>query len=667
MALVAFLKRAALVFCLLIGHTGAVPAVSVVAGASHTCAILRDGGVKCWGRNIYGKLGYGDSLDRAAGVNETGDFLPRVDLGSGRTAEQIAIGDSHTCVLLDNSSVKCWGFNTEGQLGYEDWHWRGDDPGEMGDMLPVVNLGTGRSAVEIGAGMLHTCALLDDASVKCWGSGQSGRLGYGDVQFRGVFPDTMGDFLPTVDLGTGRTGIQIAVGTSHTCVLLDDSSVKCWGGNSQGQLGYGDTENRGDETDEMGNFLLPVDLGSGRTAVQITAGARHTCALLDDGTAKCWGNNLNGQLGYSDDEDRGDETLEMGNRLLPIPLSSFRVVANISAGLGHTCAVLDDASLKCWGAGSSGQLGYGDPFSRGDGTLAMGDFLPTVDVGPGRSTVQVSCGTAHTCALLDNDVVKCWGAGLNGRLGYGDTDNRGDDSDEMSIFLPGIDFGSPPTEMPTSSPSTSSPSVSPTTSMPSTSPTTSAPSTSPTLRGAATFVGQTLLADNENGGGNAWTDEELRMLENQDIETLEQACLVSDTLLVSVVGLTSGRAVEFRLLFSCDGVPTPAPTDLSPPSGLSEDSIITIVSTVLGLPTTMAAIYGLYSFFASRRRNSRTSRRSLIPTSSTSKDEFGALPKRSKDEIGALTKTSDAFKKVSKKPSEVEVQKVVASKEASNV
>lgn len=642
------LKLIALGLCLFIGHSVSVPAASVVAGKSHTCAILGDGGVKCWGSNIHGKLGYGDSLDRGDGVNETGDFLPRVELGSDRTARQIAIGDSHTCALLDNSSVKCWGFNTEGQLGYEDGQRRGDDPNEMGDFLPIVDLGTGRSAVEIAAGLLHTCALLDDGSVKCWGSGQSGRLGYEDVQFRGVFPDTMGDFLPTVDLGTGRTGIQIVIGNSHTCVLLDDATVKCWGANGQGQLGYGDMENRGDEADEMGDLLPIVDLGTGRTAVQITAGDRHTCALLDDGTAKCWGHNFNGQLGYSDTDDRGDDTLEMGNRLLPIPLSSFRTVANISAGSGHTCAVLDDASLKCWGVGASGQLGYGDPFPRGDGTLAMGDFLPTVDLGTGRSVVQVDCGGAHNCALLDNDVVKCWGAGLNGRLGYGDTDNRGDDSDEMSNFLPGIDFGSPPTAIPTASPSTSSPSVSPTTSTPSTSPTTSTPSTSPTLKGAATFVGQTLLADNENGGGNAWTNEEIRVLENQDIKSLEQACLVSDTLLVTVVGFTGGRAINFRLLFSCDGVPTPAPTRSPPPSGLSEDSIITIVSTVLGLPATVAAVYGVYSFFVSNQRIAGNRRKSLTSTSSTSEDVKGAVTN------------------MTKKPSSVKALSVV-TKEQTNV
>src|SRR5205823_3943102 len=140
-------------------------------------ALLSNGAVKCWGRNDGGQLGLGDTVDRGDGAGEMGDSLPAVDLGTGRTAVAISAGDFFTCALLDNASVKCWGANSEGQLGLGDTSARGDDPGEMGDSLPAVDLGTGRTAVAIDSGNIHTCALLDDTSVKCWGQNLSGQLG----------------------------------------------------------------------------------------------------------------------------------------------------------------------------------------------------------------------------------------------------------------------------------------------------------------------------------------------------------------------------------------------------------------------------------------------------------------------------------------------------------
>ena len=167
----------------------------------------------------------------------------------------------------------------------------------MGDALPAVALGTGRTVVSIAAGGFYTCAVLDDRSVKCWGTNDNGQLGYGDTIQRGDGAGEMGDALPAVALGTGRTAVSIAVGVWHTCAVLDDRSVKCWGQNDYGQLGYGDRIDRGDGAGEMGDAPPAVALGTGRTAVSITAGSYHTCALLDDRSVKCWGGNNYGRLG----------------------------------------------------------------------------------------------------------------------------------------------------------------------------------------------------------------------------------------------------------------------------------------------------------------------------------------------------------------------------------
>jgi len=185
---------------------------------------------KCWGRNGSGQLGLGDTNDRGVGASEMGANLPSVDLGSGWTAVEVAAGSSHTCVRLQNGAeqaLKCWGANWLGQLGLGDTTDRGGMGGQMGDSLPAVQLGTGRSAVALALGDYHSCALLDDASVKCWGANRYGQLGMGDTWAWawGGEGGEMGDSLPAVDLGPGRAVVQLAAGDDHTCALLEDGQL----------------------------------------------------------------------------------------------------------------------------------------------------------------------------------------------------------------------------------------------------------------------------------------------------------------------------------------------------------------------------------------------------------------------------------------------------------
>jgi len=285
----------------------------IAAGSYHSCTRLDNGQVKCWGLNVFGQLGLGDT--RARGDGATGDKLPTVDLGAGRTAVELAAGLYHTCARLDNGQVKCWGFNLLGQLGLGDTGSRGDQANEMGDKLPAVDLGAGRTVVELVAGTHHNCARLDNGRVKCWGDNLLGSLGLGDTNNRGDQAGEMGDKLPAVDLGAGRTAVELAAGSYHSCARLDNGRVKCWGYNGHGQLGLGDGNNRGDQANEMGDNLPAVDLGTGRAVVALAAGSNHTCAHLDNGQVKCWGVNNFGQLGLGDTNDRGDHADEMGNNL----------------------------------------------------------------------------------------------------------------------------------------------------------------------------------------------------------------------------------------------------------------------------------------------------------------------------------------------------------------
>ena len=447
-------------------------ALYVSTGQDHTCALLHGHNVKCWGIGEFGRLGYEDTSDRGDNGDEMGSDLPKVDLGTGRTAVQISAGGYHTCAILDDGNVKCWGNGSNGRLGYGNTFNRGDSSGEMGDNLPTVDLGSGRTAVHIDAGFAHTCAVLDNGALKCWGNGGDGRLGYGSTLSRGLSNGEMGDQLPPIDLGTGRSAVEVALGKFHTCAVLDDFSVKCWGLGDHGRLGQGDTRSRGVQQGEMGDDLPAVDLGTGRTALHVAAGERYTCVVLDDGAVKCWGGGSG--YAYGDTSTRGNNPDEMGDNLPIVDLGTGRTAVQIRAGDFHICVLLDDATLDCWGISFfTGRLGYGHTDDIGDDPDELGDFLPAVDVGSGRTVLQVDCGLAHTCARLDDQTVKCWGWGNRGRLGYENQVDRGQAPGQMGDDLPTVSLGE--TISPTSSPTfypTNTPSVSPTL-QPSASPTSS--------------------------------------------------------------------------------------------------------------------------------------------------------------------------------------------------
>mgnify|MGYP001586590331 CR=1 FL=1 len=368
----------------------------ITAGTQHTCAILDNGSVSCWGAGNFGQLG---------GGTDTPDLVRRTptqtsSLGTDRTAVAISAGRYHTCALLDDGSVSCWGRNFFGQLG-------DGTTTDRNTPTQISSLGTDRTAVAISAGERHTCAILDDGSVSCWGSNNGGRLGDGTTTDRNT-PT------PTSSLGTGRTAIAITVGEglgSHTCAILDDGSVSCWGYNTYGQLGDG--------TDTLRNTPTQTSsLGTDRTAVAISAGFRHTCAILDDGSVSCWGWNNNGVNGVDGGGQLGDgTTTDHSTPTQTSTLGTDRTAIAIAAGGDHTCAILDDGSVSCWGNNSQGRLGDGTTTDRLTPTQ-------TSSLGEGRTAVAITAGYGYTCAILDDRSVSCWGWNIFGQLGDGTTNDR---------------------------------------------------------------------------------------------------------------------------------------------------------------------------------------------------------------------------------------------------
>ena len=410
---------------------GSVTAEAISAGDQHTCAIFNDDKVYCWGENAAGELGIGNNTDQ--------NTPSVVDLGASKTATAISVGESHSCALLNDNTVKCWGYNAHGQVG---------DRSTTNRNAPVaVPLGSGRSATAIHAKSDHTCAILDDGSLLCWGENDRGQLGDGTTTNR--------DTPVAVDLGEGRTATQVGGGSSHTCAILDDESLKCWGYNYYGQTAL-PTAHRGDQPGEMGKNLIFVDLDiekEGPADVHVALGKNHTCAIDEEGRLSCWGRNNDGQLGDGTTTDRGTPSVvNLGEGRTAVAVSANdqntcaisdvgslacwggnthgqlggssdnttphtvnlgegRSAIAVGVGSWHTCALLDNDSLVCWGRNNDGQLG--------DGTTTNRAAPTAVTFTEGRSAIAVSTGGTHTCAILDDGSLWCWGASL-GQLGVSD-------------------------------------------------------------------------------------------------------------------------------------------------------------------------------------------------------------------------------------------------------
>ena len=390
---------------------------SIVGRSSHTCTILSDGTARCWGENDYGQLGDGTTaVDRTKPVVVTG--LSGV--------QSIVLGELHTCALLLDGTARCWGNNSDGQLG--------DGTTVFQSTKPVTV--TGLSGVQsIALGFYYTCALLLDGTASCWGNNSWGELGAGPITN-----------MPIPIAVTGLSGVQsIAIWTDNTCALLSDQTSRCWGANFDGQLGNSATIDQSapvavtglsgvksiaigddyacavisDGTARCWGFNADGELGDGTTTNRtapamvtglsgvksIATGNYHACALLSDGTASCWGANDHGQL--------GDGTTT--SRTTPVMVTGLAGVKSIAIGFDHSCALISDETLRCWGDNYYGQLG--------DGTTTVGSTTPVAVTG--LSGVQsIAVGDYHICALLSDGTARCWGRNKYGQLGDGTTIDR---------------------------------------------------------------------------------------------------------------------------------------------------------------------------------------------------------------------------------------------------
>ncbi|MBC7710730.1 MAG: Ig-like domain repeat protein [Rhizobacter sp.] len=339
----------------------AVPAM-LVSGGDHACSIDASGALRCWGFNSSGQLGDGSTVNRAS---------PTPVVGMSTGTQYASAGAFHTCAITAAGGVRCWGQNFFGQVG---------DGSATARFSSVDVSGIATGAVAVAAANAHSCALLAGGVVKCWGYNGSGQLGTGDTTNR---------LLPSLVNGLAGPVVAISAGADQTCALLANGALQCWGA---GRLGDGTTANRSVPTTVLG-LAGPV--------VKVSVGSSHTCAVLMGGSVQCWGRNGTGQL--------GDGTTT--ERLLPNTVPGLSAVATLSASSGTTCAVLADASLQCWGYGAFGKLG--------NGVESFATLTPQAVVGLASGVTDVAAGDGHVCAMTQGGSIRCWGGNTNGQLGLG--------------------------------------------------------------------------------------------------------------------------------------------------------------------------------------------------------------------------------------------------------
>lgn len=375
--------------------------VAIEAGGGHTCAVTSAGGLRCWGLNEHGQLGDGAFANRQV----PGDVLLS-------NVAQVAAGGEHTCALTTAGAVKCWGHNLYGEVG---------DGSASDRPFPTSVTGLQSGVAAITMGFFHACALTTSGGVKCWGSNSNGAIGTGATANYYTTPQDV------VGLSSGVVAID--AGDLHTCALLANGGVKCWGWNLWGQIGDGTSGPSADR-------LTPVDVASVSNVEQLAVGLDHACVLMAGDAVRCWGYNAYGQIGDGTQTDRPS----------PVDITLGGTPLGFAMGGGHSCAILPDG-VNCWGDNSYGEVG--------DGTSGNLRLTPTGVTGLAGLPAQLRGGAGHTCALVGGDVY-CWGRNVEGQLGDGTTTNR-------STPVPVAGGGKPPTPTPTAtSTSTATPTPTPT-------------------------------------------------------------------------------------------------------------------------------------------------------------------------------------------------------------
>jgi alpha-tubulin suppressor-like RCC1 family protein len=358
---------------------------SVIAGGSgHTCAIRPDRRVACWGDNASGQLGDQSFLNRSSPVAAA--VVSNV--------REVTAGDQHSCAVTRAQTVLCWGANEFGEGG------QGSTRALVNVPTPVPGLS---GVVAIAAGGSHTCVIVVNGSVLCWGANLAGELGRTTVTDRDATPRPVAGI---------ENAIGLALSNKSTCALLADHTVRCWGSNFNRQLGR---EGADSATPSAVTGLVGV--------VAIRAGGSHVCALLRDSTVQCWGRNASGQLGDgTTNPSSAPRTVQLASQ----GTATLTGVTALSAGGSHTCAIVGvteasttlENSVWCWGSNTEAAL-----TGIRDGRVArVAESVRGFEAGNGTflgGLLAMGSGDNHNCGLNTIGLVLCWGDNNYNQLGRG--------------------------------------------------------------------------------------------------------------------------------------------------------------------------------------------------------------------------------------------------------
>lgn len=390
---------------------------SIALGDNHSCAVLHDGSLKCWGSNERGQLGFGQ-LGSVVGdsASELGVALPAVLAGP---VSGLAAGGAFTCAIVERQ-LWCWGDNEHGQLGRESSVAQSVQPA-------LANLG--EPVRSISAGSTHACALLESGAVKCWGSNAFAEIG--GLAGEDVGDDTgeMGENLPSVALPAKAT--LIACGSDFSCAILEDQRVYCWGSGASGKVGA----ISGEVTSEP--HWMQFDAGFKPNGLAL--GGNHACAFVAEGEARCWGSGEYGQRA----SNNGTLGAQPGDLEILGKSGIGPDVVAAAAGFNSTCAITKDGRARCFGENRLGVLAKSGRYSQnGQDPGHLGDdeiqiqplrFVASGDSDPKVRAIDV--GAYHACALLDTGTLACWGDNRRGQLGIGSvaspSDIISDDNGEL--------------------------------------------------------------------------------------------------------------------------------------------------------------------------------------------------------------------------------------------
>jgi alpha-tubulin suppressor-like RCC1 family protein len=358
-------------------------ALDIAAGNRHTCAIVADRTVRCWGDNQHGQLGDGTGLNSSVPVKVALPDDPPFGL------RNLTSGEDHTCVVWSTQAdgkgdLYCWGSNDYGQVG---------DGTQVDAVTPTLVFGL---AGMVATSRFHTCATRHAILMNglyCWGGAGFGELGTGQ------------DAASLTPLWSAAVSsiVAIAAGIEHTCMILSTNVVQCWGTNDNAQLGDGTTTRRNDQTAVQGAPTYEL------SSATIAAGNRTTCISSPalGGTTWCWGRNDYGQLG-----DGGTVT-QSGTPLLAFGGEESHGVA---VGGLHMCLLHGvNQEVVCYGRNSFGELGDGTTDHSASAVWVLGITPPLGSSG----VVKLSLGSSHSCALRNTGEILCWGSNFHGSLGIG--------------------------------------------------------------------------------------------------------------------------------------------------------------------------------------------------------------------------------------------------------